>query len=166
MGFLHQPLRFRLPSPSTSETLVARLIDRAILDGSTFQIYQGVFRILLDQLDTRTVCCCAFNAQHLSTMHVFLPQQSELTAVLGQYADVGMNFVSGAPLNERNRVEVLIDDQGLYRETQVRQARVVSCGTNVYCGFQVKKRPQLINSCVIYEITTPPCSVARVTLVL
>lgn len=39
--------------------------------------------------------------------------------MLGQYADVGMNFVSGAPLNERNRVEVLIDDQGLYRETQV-----------------------------------------------
>lgn len=33
--------------------------------------------------------------------------------------DVGMNFVSGAPLNERNRVEVLIDDQGLYREKQV-----------------------------------------------
>lgn len=40
--------------------------------------------------------------------------------MLGQYADMGMNFVSGAPLNERNRVEVLIDDQGLYRETQVR----------------------------------------------
>lgn len=31
-----------------------------------------------------------------------------------------MNFVSGEPLNERNRVEVMIDDQGLYRETQVR----------------------------------------------
>lgn len=46
-------------------------------------------------------------------------QQDELTTVLGQYTDMGMNFVSGAPLNDRNRVEVLIDDQGLYRETQV-----------------------------------------------
>lgn len=45
--------------------------------------------------------------------------QAELTEVLGQYMDVGMNFVSGEPLNERNRVEVLIDDQGLYREKQV-----------------------------------------------
>lgn len=53
-------------------------------------------------------------------LYVFL-QQDELTTVLGQYADVGMNFVSGAPLNDRNRVEVLIDDQGLYRETQVRR---------------------------------------------
>lgn len=39
--------------------------------------------------------------------------------MLGRYADTGMNFVEGAPLNERNRVEVLIDDQGLYREVQV-----------------------------------------------
>lgn len=46
--------------------------------------------------------------------------QNELMEVLGQFASVGMNFVSGAPLNERNRVEVMIDDQGLYRETQVR----------------------------------------------
>lgn len=39
--------------------------------------------------------------------------------MLGKYADAGMNFVSGEPLNERNRVEVLVDDQGLYREMQV-----------------------------------------------
>lgn len=39
--------------------------------------------------------------------------------VLGRYADAGLNFVSGEPLNERNRVEVFIDDQGLYREVQV-----------------------------------------------
>lgn len=38
---------------------------------------------------------------------------------MGRYADAGMNFVDGEPLNERNRVEVLIDDQGLYREIQV-----------------------------------------------
>lgn len=76
---------------------------------------------------------CTRFANMLSTLNAWqsvraiLPQQSELTAVLGQYADVGMNFVSGAPLNERNRVEVLIDDQGLYRETQVTQAHVTPC---------------------------------------
>eukprot|EP00752_Nemacystus_decipiens_P018256 g16381.t2 len=59
---------------------------------------------------------------NLSASDFPLLPQSELTAVLGQYADVGMNFVSGAPLNERNRVEVLIDDQGLYRETQTSKA--------------------------------------------
>lgn len=54
--------------------------------------------------------------------------------MLGQYADVGMNFVSGAPLNERNRVEVLIDDQGLYRETQVRSAQVTPCSLDSQAG--------------------------------
>ena len=69
-------------------------------------------------------CSIPANATCLPTKRAFDPavlrRQSELATVLGQYADVGMNFVSGAPLNERNRVEVLIDDQGLYRETQVR----------------------------------------------
>lgn len=53
---------------------------------------------------------------------MFFLQKHELTTVLGQYADVGMNFISGKPLTDRNRVEVLVDDQGLYRETQVRHA--------------------------------------------
>lgn len=39
--------------------------------------------------------------------------------ILGEFVEAGLNFVEGAPLNERNRVEVSIDDQGLYRETQV-----------------------------------------------
>ncbi|CAM9458612.1 unnamed protein product [Ectocarpus sp. 13 AM-2016] len=59
---------------------------------------------------------------NLSASDFPLLPQSELTTVLGKYADVGMNFVSGEPLNERNRVEVLIDDQGLYREKQSSKA--------------------------------------------
>lgn len=54
--------------------------------------------------------------------------------MLGKYADVGMNFVSGAPLNERNRVEVLIDDQGLYRETQVNQCNETGGTKQKKCG--------------------------------
>lgn len=69
---------------------------------------------------------------------VYSWQQSELTAVLGQYADVGMNFVSGAPLNERNRVEVLIDDQGLYRETQVTQCDETGESNRKIGGCRVK----------------------------
>lgn len=50
--------------------------------------------------------------------------------VLGRYVDSGMNFVEGEPLNERNRVEVFIDDQGLYREFQVEsRCRDESVGT-------------------------------------
>ncbi|CAB1121365.1 GT14 [Ectocarpus sp. CCAP 1310/34] len=59
---------------------------------------------------------------NLSASDFPLLPQSELTTVLGKYADVGMNFVSGEPLNERNRAEVLIDDQGLYREKQSSKA--------------------------------------------
>ncbi|CAM9411024.1 unnamed protein product, partial [Hapterophycus canaliculatus] len=59
---------------------------------------------------------------NLSASDFPLLPQSELTTVLGTYAEVGMNFVSGEPLNERNRVEVIIDDQGLYRETQSSKA--------------------------------------------
>ncbi|CAM9851846.1 unnamed protein product, partial [Pylaiella littoralis] len=59
---------------------------------------------------------------NLSASDFPLLPQHELTTVLGQYADVGMNFISGKPLTDRNRVEVLVDDQGLYRETQTSKA--------------------------------------------
>ena len=49
-----------------------------------------------------------------------------MTEVLGRYADAGLSFVEGAPLNERNRVEVMIDDQGLYREKQVRVLKALN----------------------------------------
>lgn len=65
-----------------------------------------------------SVCCASFCRNPNPTVP-HSTTQAELTKVLGQYMDIGMNFVSGAPLNERNRVEVLIDDQGLYREKQV-----------------------------------------------
>lgn len=38
-----------------------------------------------------------------------------------------MNFVEGAPLNERNRVEVFTDDQGLYRNVQVYDVCSMMC---------------------------------------
>lgn len=51
--------------------------------------------------------------------HLSCTLKNELREVLGKYADSGVNFVEGAPLNERNRVEVFTDDQGLYRTIQV-----------------------------------------------
>ncbi|CAN0460592.1 unnamed protein product, partial [Ascophyllum nodosum] len=59
---------------------------------------------------------------NLSASDFPLLPQTELTEVLGRYADAGLSFVEGAPLNERNRVEVMIDDQGLYREKQTTNA--------------------------------------------
>ncbi|CAN0471159.1 unnamed protein product [Ascophyllum nodosum] len=72
---------------------------------------------------------------NLSASDFPLLPQAELKDVLGRYADAGLSFVEGAPLNERNRVEVMIDDQGLYRE---KQARTTNAGRPLKVG-----RPRL-----------------------
>ena len=63
-----------------------------------------------------------------------------------------MNFVSGAPLNERNRVEVLIDDQGLYREKQVHHSSLHTVAvfryrSVVYTGYLLYILAHHITSC-------------------
>ncbi|CAM9136431.1 unnamed protein product [Choristocarpus tenellus] len=56
---------------------------------------------------------------NLSASDFPLLSQEEMSFVLGNVVGRGVNFVQGGPLNERNRVEVYVDDQGLYRNTQV-----------------------------------------------
>ena len=64
---------------------------------------------------------CETSARRLSAESAEVYSTADLSASAAH-----IPFSEGAPLNERNRVEVMIDDQGLYREKQVRVLKALS----------------------------------------